>query len=328
MKHIFVLFISTLCYNFAFAQFDPQIGYGKNGAIYKDSSIIKSWATSCSLNVGKRDISLPSSPLVNSGNEISALGKAGTDGVVSLGDGGFAILQFAKPVTNGEGPDFAVYENGFTFQTLGNAFLELAFVEVSSDGTNYYRFPAISHTDTTTQTGSFQVLDARKLNNLAGKYIFAYGTPFDLEELKTVVGLDVDRITHVKIIDVIGSIDNQYASRDSRGAKVNDPWPTNFPSAGFDLDAVAVLNELNATPINQFVTENINIYPNPISNGEILTIQSSELISDLQMVDLLGNNVALRINEEHLLIDNTNAGVYFLSFNLSNSTHYQKIMVR
>ena len=87
-------------------------------------------------------------------------------------------------------------------------------MEVSSDGVNYFRFPATSYTDTTVQTGSFGSTDATKINNLAGKYRALYGTPFDLEELKNENGLDVNNITHIKIIDVVGSIQNQYASRD------------------------------------------------------------------------------------------------------------------
>ena len=45
-------------------------------------------------------------------------------------------------------------------------FLELDFVEVSSDGVNYFRFPATSYTDTTVQTGSFGSTDATKINKI------------------------------------------------------------------------------------------------------------------------------------------------------------------
>ena len=71
-----------------------------------------------------------------------------------------------------------------------------------------------------------------------------YGTPFDLEELRGSEGLDIDRITHVRLVDVVGTIDPQYATRDYKGRIVNDPWPTNdtiWGSGGFDLTGVAVL---------------------------------------------------------------------------------------
>jgi hypothetical protein len=51
------------------------------------------------------------------------------------------------------GYDFAIFENGFPFGS-GSFYLELAFVEVSSDGKHFVRFNAISNTDTTQQIDS------------------------------------------------------------------------------------------------------------------------------------------------------------------------------
>ena len=60
-------------------------------------------------------------------------------------------------------------------------------------------------------------MDATKLNNLAGKYKAQYGTPFDLNELDGISGLDINYISHVKIIDCIGTIDSNFGSFDSFG---------------------------------------------------------------------------------------------------------------
>jgi hypothetical protein len=69
------------------------------------------------------------------------------------------------------------------------------------------------------------------------------GTPFDLDELSGVSALlNIDAVTHVRIIDVVGSLNDLYASRDSLGNKINDPWSTPFASSGFDLDAVGVIH--------------------------------------------------------------------------------------
>ena len=81
---------------------------------------------------------------------------------MSLGDGGVAILTFKYPIKNETGNDFAVFENSFN-----DTFLELAFVEVSSDGIHYFRFPAVSNTQDTLQMGNDASIDARHLNNLA-----------------------------------------------------------------------------------------------------------------------------------------------------------------
>lgn len=208
-------------------------------AIRFDSSIVAAWATGCTIVRGPVDITDPDGPKVHYGTDDAGIGPASTSttDAVSLGDGGTATLTFAEPIRNIVGPDFAVFENSFD-----DHFLELAFVEVSSDGEHFVRFRASSLTQTETQLSSN--LDPTLLNNLAGKYRVGYGTPFDLEELRGSEGLDIDRVTHVRLVDVVGTIDPQYATRDYKGRIVNDPWPTRdtiWASGGFDLTGVAVL---------------------------------------------------------------------------------------
>ncbi len=208
-------------------------------AIRFDSSIVAAWATGCTIVRGPVDITNPEGPKVHYGTDDAGIGPASTSttDAVSLGDGGTATLTFAEPIRNIAGPDFAVFENSFD-----DHFLELAFVEVSSDGEHFVRFRASSLTQTETQLSGN--LDPTLLNNLAGKYRVGYGTPFDLEELRGSEGLDIDRVTHVRLVDVVGTIDPQYATRDYKGRIVNDPWPTRdtiWASGGFDLTGVAVL---------------------------------------------------------------------------------------
>ncbi len=237
-------------------QYAPAAGQAGSTAIAKDSLIITAWATQVTVLRGWQNVSDLSKGKVTYGTESDAKGKA-DNSVVSLGDGGIAVVQFARPLSNGPGPDFAVFENAFD-----DFFLELAFVEVSSDGQNYFRFPAHSLTQTQSQIGTFGKLDCQKIHNLAGKYRGGYGTPFDLEELKNRVGLDVSRITHIRIIDVVGSIDTLYGTKDTAGNMINDPFPTAFPSGGFDLDAVGAIHL--ATDINTAGGENsLQIFPNP-----------------------------------------------------------------
>src|SRR6185437_9385236 len=131
--------------------------------------------------------------------------------------------------------------------------------------------PATSLTQDTLQVSNATYMDARSLHNLAGKYIEGYGTPFDLEELSGTPGLDIDNITHVRIVDVIGSI-GEHASLDSTGRKVNDPYPTPFPSCGFDLDAVGAIH-LKTTAVNSIVDNvGITVYPNPTTDKILLSV--------------------------------------------------------
>ena len=170
-------------------------------------------------------------------------------GVTCLGDGGMATVTFRSPICNREGPDFAVFENGFeNAQAPGYWFLELGFVEVSSDGENFFRFPAYSNTQTETQLGGMGCIDPSQIHNLASKYGAMYGTPFDLDEVPDDPLLDKEHITHVRIVDVVGCIDPEYATYDCQGNMVNDPWPTAFASGGMDLDAVGVIHDLDHFP--------------------------------------------------------------------------------
>lgn len=223
-----------------------------DAGIPSSSSLFKGWATSATITRGLQNIASPSGALANYGTPANAIGPA--DGtLVSLGDAGVATLTFATPIVDGPGADFAVFENSFT--SGSNVFAELAFVEVSSNGVDFVRFPAVSLTPTTTQVGSFGLVDPTNLHNLAGKHISGQGTGFDLSEL---IGLSSDlnlsAITHVRLIDVIGSINPSYGLADSLGNLVNDPYPTAFSSGGFDLDAVGVLNVPEPTVLGLLVT--------------------------------------------------------------------------
>jgi len=219
------------------SQYAPGAGIQGTTAIHKDSSVFVNWAKNCSVTVGQEDISNPQSNLASAGDSSMAIGSPG-NGIVSLGDGGEAILTFERFIQNGPDWDFAIFENSFS-----NTFLELGFVEVSSNGTDYFRFPATSLTQDTIQIDAFGSVNPTDINNLAGKYRANYGTPFDLEELINEPNLDVSSISHIKIIDVVGSINNNYCNYDQYSNKINDPFPTPFTSSGFDLDAVGVINE-------------------------------------------------------------------------------------
>jgi hypothetical protein len=330
MKNIVTIWLVICLFSLnAFAQYAPQAGVVGTTAMHKDSSAFVAWASAGIIKRGWQDISDTTLGIAQVGDETYIPGPAG-NGIVSLGDGGEAIITFAKPIKNGLGFDFAVFENGFIDQTLkpGTAFLELAFVEVSSDGVNFFRFPSTCLNDTTIQLDSYEGIDATKLNNLAGKYIANFGTPFDLEELKNTSGLDVMNITHVKIIDVVGSVSNKYATRDNNGNKVNDPWPTPFSQSGFDLDAIGVIHQNNNVGLTDVTTNQIqlNVYPNPASTQTNININvdgvneaTVDVFSQLgKLVKTLNINNVLQIDEP---------GIYYLQVKHNQVMCTQKIAV-
>ncbi len=255
------MIILTLCViNTLSAQYAPPAGQPGTTAIHADSNVFIGWASDCVIERGPVDISNPQLGDASYGSVENATGKA-DNGVISLGDGGIATLTFETPLANGDGWDFAVFENSFS-----DSFLELAFVEVSSNGTDFFRFESVSLTDETLQVGTFDTTDARNIYNLAGKYRAFYGTPFDLSQLEGSTGLDINNIVSIRIIDVVGSIDADFATYDSEGRIINDPWPTPFESSGFDLDAIGVIYNRDNTNITEIVKNQRGmIYPNPAS---------------------------------------------------------------
>lgn len=242
--------------------FAPNPGQVGSTAIYKDSNVFVSWADNVSVTRGLKKIDDPNAGEASYGLSAYALGKADGDGltVVSLGDRGEALLYFHKAIKNENGPDFAVFENGFQ-----DDYLELAFVEVSNDGINFYRFPSYSETPSAIQSSNASYTDTRYIHNLAGKYKQGYGTPFDLSDLDSINDLDLQQIHYIKIIDVVGNIDPNYASYDSQGRIINDPWPTNFESGGFDLDAVGVIHQQVVADLNENQIIYIE-YGNPVND--------------------------------------------------------------
>lgn len=298
------------------AQFAPQAGITGSTAIEKTSSLFKAWATGCRLQRGLQQAGNPASGYASLGDSSAALGAPNGD-VVSLGDSGIAVLTFAHPITDGAGPDFAVFENGFLNTANGEeAFLELAFVEVSSDGLNYVRFPSTSNTQDTMQLSPAaqpSYTNARQLNNLAGKYIGGWGTPFDLGELAGTPGLDVHAVTHVRIVDVIGSI-GAHASPDASGHKINDPFPSPFPSSGFDLDAVGVINAVPAGIGGHASVTGFSIFPNPAGDKVEVSLPYKE--AKLVLAEASGRSLQ-SINTESgratFMLQDLPRGSYFIT---------------
>lgn len=319
-------YILSLIPIWGYCQFAPSAGQLGTTAIYKDSSIIMNWTTNCKVTRGWQDISNTSLGKTAVGDSTSAIGHADGTNVVSLGDGGNAIVTFQSAIKNGIGFDFCVFENSFS-----DNFLELAFVEVSSDGANFTRFPANSNTQILTQIGPFDLTsDASKLNNLAGKYRANYGTPFDLQELQGIQGLDINNITHIKIIDVVGNITNPFGTFDKNNNAINDPWPTAFASGGFDLDAVGVIHQqpVGIKELNDF-KKTFSIYPNPFQNS-ISIISFTEIISEYKLLDELGTllqHQKVNTNNLSIITENLPSGFYIIEAkSLSGNTFSQKVI--
>ncbi len=324
----------------------PKTGFSQFNdiPIPKDSVIIKGWATGCTVYRGYINIedttetytqgdSTSNRTFFGLPENTTGYPQNGMD-VVSLGDGGCAVLSFDKPLKNGEGPDFAVFENGFvSSEPPYQYFLELAFVEVSTDGIRYVRFPAVSLTQDTMQIPTYGQLSPENLHNLAGKFPVDLGTPFDLEEIKDSSGINIDSINFVKIVDVVGDINPLYASYDIQGNKINDPWPSPFWTGGFDLNAVAVINVLDNTDVvarKRNIT--VNVMPNPADLFLRIKTTGDYKISGFTLTDISGKTVLEKKNANGNVAEiNTSClheGIYFLKVFTGNALFYKKFIIK
>ncbi len=170
---------------------------------------------------------------------------------------------------NGKGLDFAIFENAIISQITtangsvqGQLLAELAYVEVSSNGRDFARFPSVSLTPG--RVGAYGTTDMGNIRNLAGKHPNAggicSGTPFDLDDLAAHPAVlsgqvDPNAIHYVRLVDVPGSgdfFDEAQSHPDPNtwptwanyagSHPIFDQWPT-WGSGGFDLEAIGVLNE-------------------------------------------------------------------------------------
>ncbi|MCA1926412.1 MAG: PEP-CTERM sorting domain-containing protein [Thiobacillus sp.] len=210
--------------------FAPAAGVAGSTAVHKDSADFVRWATGYENYLPGANVdALWKTPE-------KALGQAVGDSfdIVALGDQGTITLTFGGYLTNGSGWDFAIFENSFN-----NTFLELAFVEVSSNGADFFRFPSVSLTPS--PVGAFGSVDPTNIDGLAGKYRQGYGTPFDLDVMSGIAGLDINQVSHIRLVDIKGDGSEFSSPPPGFGSPkpIYDPYMTTG-SGGFDLDAVGL----------------------------------------------------------------------------------------
>lgn len=204
------------------------------------------------------------SPGVGAGfsNSASAIGSPNGD-TVSLGDPtadqiaqsvapGRITLTFASQFENGPGWDLAVFENAGAFFDPPFVYAELGYVEVSSNGQDFARFPSVSlnvepgqgvpgDTEIVTPFGrNFAGINPTNVHNLAGIHPTNVGTVFDLADLTSLPAVqsgavNLSDIRFVRIVDIPGN----GAFLDSEGRPILDTW-LSTGSGGVDLDAVGV----------------------------------------------------------------------------------------
>ncbi len=192
--------------------------------------------------------------------------------VTNLGVSGQLTLGFDDPagptqraIANHAGPDFIVFENPiYAGGDTTKSFAELMFVEVSSNGTDFARFPVQSKTSA--PVGAFGTINPADVTGFAGVHpVFANTDPvngntidpfdpsvaggdaFDLSllatnSLVTSGAVNLDEIRYVRLIDVKGD-GTLMDDGPLFGVAANPIYdPTGSGSGGADVDAISVIH--------------------------------------------------------------------------------------
>ena len=197
-----------------------------------------------------------------------ALGDLDAAAIAGGAAPGSITVAFRASIFDGPGDDLVVFENASTFfdsHSPDFIFAELAYVEVSSNGVDFARFPSTSLNQEVDASlpdpdlnqlyapfgRDFAGVNTTNIDNLAGVHPVVTlpngtrmptGTPFDLADLANdpLVSsgtVDVDSIRYVRLVDIPG--DGSFF--DSAGNSILDAWKT-VESGGFDLDAVGAIH--------------------------------------------------------------------------------------
>jgi hypothetical protein len=188
------------------------------------------------------------------------LQQGGLD-VLNLGVGGSATLGFddgATPrgIRDQAGADFIVFENAFyAGGVTTSSMAELVFVEVSSNGADFARFPVTSLT--ANPVGAFGTIDPANVSGFAGVHPVlanvdsnsidpfdpsaAGGDAFDLSVLAANPlvlsgAVDLQSVRYVRLVDVFGD----GSLLDSAGRPIYDA--TGSDNGGADIDSVSVIH--------------------------------------------------------------------------------------
>ena len=140
----------------------------------------------------------------------------------------------------------------------------------------------------------------------------------------TLIGVRHESVS--AFVDVVGAVNGNHIQHDSNGNPINDPYPTAFPSCGFDLDAIGVIHQgplgMNENEIGQFT-----VYPNPVESTGSIFVSSDFLIEELTLLSLSGEAV-LRSHSNSLRLNQLKSGVYLLQIQTEGNKRTSKIVVR
>ena len=143
----------------------------------------------------------------------------------------------------------------------------------------------------------------------------------------------MNAITHVKVIDVVGCIQDSFATFDQLGNKINDPWNTPFASSGFDLDAVGVIEQSAASVETHIFSKNVQVFPNPTHTFVTIQFFENTLIQEINLINALGQISTISSEEKQnsqlsLDLSGYQPGMYYLNIQTTQGNITQRLLIQ
>lgn len=229
--------------------------------------------------------------------------------IVSLGENGEIVLGWKDSyIIDGEGNDFYVFENCFTWGD-GKLFAEPGLVSVSKDGTNFVQFP----------------FDPFTLNGMAGK-VPTYGSGSILHgefggdgfDLHT-IGIDSIRYIKIKDTSVLVKSDSKH------------PF-YNPVATGFDLDAIVGVNFIKKGTISSVEANESYNYNVQIRGNNILFLKNDTKEYTLDFYNTNGEllqsaTISSQGTAVHY-VPNLDTGIYYIVVNGSSPSTFKYVSIR
>lgn len=95
-----------------------------------------------------------------------------------------------------------------------------------------------------------------------------------------------------------------------------------------------VVAEYAGETISEIESKSINVIPTVFSNNESVSVESDSDIKDVRMIDMLGRNVNVSMNQandtscEISINQRCNSGVYLIVVETQNGSYYEKVILR
>jgi hypothetical protein len=124
---------------------------------------------------------------------------------------------------------------------------------------------------------------------------------------------------------VVGCIQPAYASYDSNNKIINDLWSTPFPSGGFDLDAVGVINQA-PVGIGEEQKEDVKLY---YANEKVFLKTLNIENKTCTVFDLSGKFMKIFDSDKKIIeldLSDLEKGIYLLEVKSGNSTSRMKLL--